>query len=220
LPRDADWVHGPAYRNFPRLKWSHLTLGPITTSWVTESAARLRPHRLVGTLPPDVDPPEPSRPMRSLLLLLLPFTLAAADSGKLTVTTPGRPDALGRVRSEVRDQQGRKVGVVETRAQPDALGRVKSVIVDATGKRVGTAETTATPDALGRVKTTFRDATGRTTGTGVATAKPDALGRTTTVFRDTQGQRTGSAVSRPPDALGRVKTEVTGKVPLARPGAR
>lgn len=159
-------------------------------------------------------------PMKSLLLLLLPLSLTAADSGKLTVTAPGRPDALGRVRSEVRDQQGRKVGVVETRAQPDALGRVKSVIVDASGKRIGTAETTAAPDALGRVKTTFRDATGRTTGTGVANAQPDALGRTTTVFRDPQGQRTGTAVSRPPDALGRVKTEVTGQVPLKRPGSR
>jgi hypothetical protein len=97
---------------------------------------------------------------------------------------------------------------------------VKSVIVDASGKRIGTAETTAAPDALGRVKTTFRDATGRTTGTGVAAARPDALGRTTTVFRDSQGQRTGTAVSRPPDALGRVKTEVTGQVPLKRPGSR
>ena len=106
-------------------------------------------------------------------------------------------------------------GVVETRAQPDALGRVKSVILDASGKRIGTAETTAEPDALGRVKTTFRDTSGRTTGTAVANAQPDALGRTTTVLRDTQGNRTGTAVSRPPDALGRVKTEVTGKVPLA-----
>jgi hypothetical protein len=54
----------------------------------------------------------------------------------------------------------------------------------------------------------------------VATAQPDALGRTTTVFRDRQGQRTGTAVSRAPDALGRVKTEVTGQVPLKRPESR
>ena len=149
----------------------------------------------------------------TLFLLLLPLSVAAAEAGKLTVTTPARPDALGRVRSEVRDQQGKKVGVVETRNQPDALGRVRSVILDTSGKRIGTAETTAEPDALGRVKTTFRDTSGRTTGTAVAHAQPDALGRTTTVLRDTQGNRTGTAVSRPPDALGRVKTEVTGKLP-------
>ncbi|MFM7749828.1 MAG: hypothetical protein ACKPB0_05360 [Opitutaceae bacterium] len=47
-----------------------------------------------------------------------------------------------------------------------------------------------------------------------------ALGRPTTVLRDTQGNRTGTAVSRPPDALGRVKTEVTGKVTLAGRGGR
>ena len=156
----------------------------------------------------------------TFFLLILPLSVAAAEAGKLTVTTPARPDALRLVRSEVRDQQGKKVGVVETRAQPDALGRVKSVILDASGKRIGTAETTAEPDALGRVKTTFRDPNGRTTGTAVANAQPDALGRTTTVLRDNQGNRTGTAVSRPPDALGRVKTEVTGRVPLAGRGGK
>ena len=90
------------------------------------------------------------------------------------------------------------------------------MILDVSRKRIGTAETTAEPDALGRVKTTFRDTSGRTTGTAVANGQPDALGRTTTVLRDTQGNRTGTAVSRPPDALGRVKTEVTGCVPLKR----
>ena len=84
----------------------------------------------------------------------------------------------------------------------------------------GVVEPTAEPDALGRVKTTFRDTNGRTTGTGVASVQPDALGRTTTVLRDTQGKRSGTAVSRPPDALGRVKTEVTGKVPLAGRGGK
>ena len=105
-----------------------------------------------------------------------------------------------------------------TRAMDERVAKGALEFIPA--KRIGTAETTAAPDALGRVKTTFRDATGRTTGTGVANAQPDALGRTTTVFRDPQGQRTGTAVSRPPDALGRVKTEVTGQVPLKRPGSR
>ena len=44
----------------------------------------------------------------TLLLLVLPLSVAAAEAGKLTVTTPARPDALGRVRSEVRDQRGKK----------------------------------------------------------------------------------------------------------------
>ena len=73
----------------------------------------------------------------TLLLLLLPLSVAAAEAGKLTVTTPAQPDALGRVRSEVRDQQGKKVGVVETRAQPDARGRVKVKIMNKGLRRVG-----------------------------------------------------------------------------------
>ena len=43
------------------------------------------------------DPPA-NIPMKTfLILLLLPLSVAAAEAGKLTVTTPARPDALGRV---------------------------------------------------------------------------------------------------------------------------
>ena len=39
-PLDADQFHVPDYRNLPQLTWTHPTLGPITTGWVTETPAR------------------------------------------------------------------------------------------------------------------------------------------------------------------------------------
>lgn len=38
-PLDADNFHVPDLRNFPTLTWTHPTLGPISTGWVTEGPA-------------------------------------------------------------------------------------------------------------------------------------------------------------------------------------
>ena len=39
-PVDADNFHVPDYRNFPSLTWTHPTLGPLSTGWVSETPAR------------------------------------------------------------------------------------------------------------------------------------------------------------------------------------